>query len=122
MSRWSSPSQILGAGMGSSNAVTARHDYQGHQARGFEGRTHDLVRCWMPSPAKSPELLQEEGLRHQLTAGQMAMSSVGGRVGTGLLLGAGVAMQIAWPAAILSFVAAACINFTVAMALGEWAS
>src|SRR5258708_36659892 len=81
----------------------------------------------MPSPANSPELLhpehpQEEGLRHQLTAGQMVMVAVGGSIGTGLLLGSGVAMEIAGPAAILSFVAAAFINFTVAMALGELAS
>ncbi len=86
-----------------------------------------LVRCRMPSPANSPELLhpehpQEEGLRHQLTAGQMAMVAVGGSIGTGLLLGSGVAMEVAGPAAILSFAAAAFINFTVAMALGELAS
>ncbi len=76
----------------------------------------------MPSPAHSPELPQEEGLRHQLSAGQMAMVAVGGSIGTGLLLGSGVAMEIAGPAAILSFLAAAFINFTVAMALGELAS
>jgi amino acid transporter, AAT family len=65
--------------------------------------------------------LQERGLRHQLTAGQMAMVAIGGSIGTGLLLGSGAAMEIAGPAAILSFVAAAFINFTVAMALGELA-
>ena len=49
----------------------------------------------------------------------MAMVAVGGSIGTGLLLGSGAAMEIAGPAAILSFVAAAFINWTVAMALGE---
>jgi len=63
----------------------------------------------------------EEGLRHQLTSGQMAMIAVGGSIGTGLLLGSGAAMEIAGPAAILSFLAAAFISFTVAMALGELA-
>jgi L-asparagine transporter-like permease len=63
----------------------------------------------------------ESGLRHQLTAGQMAMVAVGGSIGTGLLLGSGVAMEVAGPAAILSFIAAAFINWTVAMALGELA-
>ena len=51
----------------------------------------------------------------------MAMVAVGGSIGTGLLLGSGAAMEIAGPAAILSFVAAAFINWTVAMALGELA-
>jgi AAT family amino acid transporter len=63
----------------------------------------------------------EEGLRHQLTASQMAMVAVGGSIGTGLLLGSGAAMEIAGPAAMLSFLAAAFINWTVAMALGELA-
>ena len=63
----------------------------------------------------------EEGLRHQLTAPQMAMVAVGGSIGTGLLLGSGAAMEVAGPAAILSFIAAAFISWTVAMALGELA-
>ena len=47
------------------------------------------------------------------------MVAVGGSIGTGLLLGSGAAMEIAGPAAILSFLIAAFINWTVAMALGE---
>jgi L-asparagine transporter-like permease len=70
-------------------------------------------------PSASPT--HEEGLRHQLSAGQMAMVAVGGSIGTGLLLGSGAAMEIAGPAAILSFLIAAFINWTVAMALGELA-
>jgi len=49
------------------------------------------------------------------------MVAVGGSIGTGLLLGSGAAMEAAGPAAIFSFIAAAFINFTVAMALGELA-
>ena len=49
------------------------------------------------------------------------MVAVGGSIGTGLLLGSGAAMEVAGPAAILSFVAAAFVNWTVAMALGELA-
>jgi len=49
------------------------------------------------------------------------MVAVGGSIGTGLLLGSGAAVEIAGPAAILSFIAAAFINWTVAMALGELA-
>ena len=65
--------------------------------------------------------IHEEGLRHQLSSGQMAMVAVGGSIGTGLLLGSGAAMEIAGPAAILTFLAAAFIAWTVAMALGELA-
>ncbi len=50
------------------------------------------------------------------------MVAVGGSIGTGILLGSGAAMQIAGPAAILSFIAAAFISWTVVMALGELAS
>jgi len=49
------------------------------------------------------------------------MVAVGGSIGTGLFLGSGEAIGIAGPAAILSFIAAAFINWTVAMALGELA-
>ena len=73
----------------------------------------------MPSPSATHTKSDEEGLRHQLTAGQMAMVAVGGSIGTGLLLGSGAAMEVAGPAAIFSFVAAAFLTFTVAMALGE---
>ncbi|MGC2197834.1 MAG: amino acid permease [Terriglobales bacterium] len=64
---------------------------------------------------------EEQGLRHQLSAGQMAMVAVGGSIGTGLLLGSASAIGLAGPAVILSFVLAAFINFTVACALGELA-
>jgi AAT family amino acid transporter len=75
----------------------------------------------MPSSDAPVAIAHEEGLGHQLTAGQMAMVGVGGSIGTGILLGSGAAMQIAGPAAILSFIAAAFICFTVTMALGELA-
>jgi amino acid transporter, AAT family len=65
---------------------------------------------------------QESGLRHQLSAGQMAMVAVGGSIGTGLLLGSAAAMEIAGPAVILSFLLAAFISWTVTMALGELSS
>jgi len=65
---------------------------------------------------------QESGLRHQLSAGQMAMVAVGGSIGTGLLLGSAAAMEIAGPAVILSFALAGFISWTVTMALGELSS
>jgi len=62
---------------------------------------------------------QEQGLRRELTARQMAMVAVGGSIGTGLFLGSGAAIQIAGPAVVLTYFIGALIAFTVAMALGE---
>src|ERR1700756_3065824 len=72
-----------------------------------------------PDPVPNPK--EEQGLRHQLTAGQMAMVAVGGSIGTGLFLGSAPALSLAGPSVILSFVLAAFINVTVAYALGELA-
>jgi len=52
----------------------------------------------------------------------MAMVSVGGSIGTGLLLGSGAAIQIAGPALILTYVIGALLAWTVTSALGELAS
>jgi len=86
----------------------------------------NLLSFTMPSAPRSPEIVQaqvhEEGLHHQLTAGQMTMVAVGGSIGTGLLLGSAAALEIAGPGVILSYVIAAFIAYTVAMALGELAS
>jgi len=52
----------------------------------------------------------------------MTMVAVGGSIGTGLLLGSAAALETAGPSIILSYVIAAFIAYTVAMALGELAS
>jgi L-asparagine transporter-like permease len=52
----------------------------------------------------------------------MTMVAVGGSIGTGLLLGTAAAIELAGPAVIFSFVLAAFISWTVALALGELAS
>ncbi len=52
----------------------------------------------------------------------MTMVAVGGSIGTGLLLGSAAALEQAGPSVILSYVIAAFIAYTVAMALGELAS
>src|ERR1700731_3997160 len=75
----------------------------------------------MPLAPVVPEV-QEQGLHHQLTAGQMTMVAVGGSIGSGLLLGSAAALEQAGPSVILSYVVAAFIAYTVAMALGELAS
>jgi amino acid transporter, AAT family len=77
----------------------------------------------MPAPdANQSPADPESGLRHQLTAGQMTMVAIGGSIGTGLLLGAAAAIELAGPSVILSFVLAALISWTVSLALGELAS
>src|SRR5579863_6316087 len=73
----------------------------------------------MPAP---PNAHQEQGLHHQLSAGQMAMVAVGGSIGTGLLLGSGAAVQIAGPAVIVTYILGAFLAWTVTNALGELAS
>jgi L-asparagine transporter-like permease len=65
---------------------------------------------------------REQGLQHQLTAGQMAMVAVGGSIGTGLLLGSAAAIEVAGPAVVFTFLLAAFITWTVTLALGELAS
>src|SRR5215467_6784823 len=65
---------------------------------------------------------REQGLKKQLTAGQISMVAVGGSIGTGLLLGSGAAIQVAGPAVIVSYIIAALIAWTVAMAMGELSS
>jgi AAT family amino acid transporter len=74
------------------------------------------------TPEANQNLTHEQGLHHQLTAGQMTMVAVGGSIGTGLLLGSAAALEVAGPAVILSYIVAAFIAYTVAMALGELAS
>jgi amino acid transporter, AAT family len=85
-----------------------------------------LVSCRMPLAPIARNIVQEQnreqGLHHQLTAGQMTMVAVGGSIGTGLLLGSAAALEIAGPSVILSYIVAAFIAYTVAMALGELAS
>src|SRR5271154_3138108 len=77
----------------------------------------------MPTSSSTADSVSPEiGLRHQLTAGQITMVAVGGSIGTGLLLGTAAAIELAGPAVILSFVLAAFISWTVALALGELAS
>jgi amino acid transporter, AAT family len=70
-------------------------------------------------PASASKL---DGLRKELSAGQMAMVAIGGSIGTGLLLGSGAAVQIAGPGVILTYIAGALVAFAVTMALGEMSS
>jgi L-asparagine transporter-like permease len=61
----------------------------------------------------------EHGLVRQLSTGQQAMMAVGGAIGTGLFLGSGLAVNVAGPAVILSYVVAAIISLLLGVALTE---
>src|SRR5271168_247455 len=62
---------------------------------------------------------REQGLRHSLSARQVAMIGLGSTIGTGLFLGSALSVQLAGPAVILSFLGGALIALTVMWALAE---
>jgi amino acid transporter, AAT family len=65
---------------------------------------------------------REAGLQRHLTPAQLAMLGLGSTIGTGLFLGSAIAVKLAGPAVILSFVAAACIALPMMWALAELAA
>ena len=65
---------------------------------------------------------RESGLKRNLTPAQLAMLGLGSTIGTGLFLGSAIAVKLAGPAVILSFVAAAAIALPMMWALAEMAA
>jgi amino acid transporter, AAT family len=63
----------------------------------------------------------EQVLARQLTAAQQAMMALGGAIGTGLFLASGLAVNVAGPAVILSYVIVAGISLLLGRALTEMA-
>src|SRR6202007_2023816 len=57
-------------------------------------------------------LEREVGLKRNLSPAQLAMIGLGSSIGTGLFLGSAIAVELAGPAVILSFVGGACIAVT----------
>jgi len=62
---------------------------------------------------------RESGLQRNLSPAQLAMLGLGSTIGTGLFLGSAIAVKLAGPAVILSFVAAALIALPMMWALAE---
>jgi amino acid transporter, AAT family len=62
-----------------------------------------------------------EQLSRQLTAGQLTMIAIGGAIGTGLFLGSSLAVRIAGPGVILSYLIGAAIALLLMSALSEMA-
>lgn len=77
-----------------------------------QGVTEDLVK-----PAAVVE--REAGLHRKLSARQVAMIGLGCSIGTGLFLGSAIAVNLAGPAVLLSFVGGGLVALTVMWALAE---
>jgi len=66
--------------------------------------------------------VREQGLKRVLSVRLLGMIAIGQSVGTGLFLGSGIAVQLAGPGVILSYVIGAFITYLVMRALSEMAA
>lgn len=66
-------------------------------------------------------LRRESGLKRRLSRGQLTMIAMGGAIGTGLFLGSGLAIGLAGPGAILSYILGVSICLVMMSALIEMA-
>jgi L-asparagine transporter-like permease len=66
-------------------------------------------------------LRREAGLKRQLTPRQLTMIAVGGAIGTGLFLGSGLAIGLAGPGVILSYILGVVVCLVMMSALTEMA-
>ncbi|HEX7382537.1 MAG TPA: amino acid permease [Nevskiaceae bacterium] len=62
---------------------------------------------------------RESGLHKHLTAGQMSMIAIGGAIGTGLFLGSKLAIELAGPGVIISYVVGGVIALLLMGCLAE---
>lgn len=67
------------------------------------------------------EIEQGEQLSRQLTSGQLSMIAIGGAIGTGLFLGSSLAIHVAGPGVIVSYLIGAVIALLFMGALSEMA-
>jgi L-asparagine transporter-like permease len=74
------------------------------------------------TPADPPRAVRnEQGLSRQLSSVQQTTMALGGAIGTGLFLASGLAVSVAGPAVILSYVIVAGISMLLGRALSEMA-
>jgi L-asparagine transporter-like permease len=72
-------------------------------------------------PADHPDVLNEQVLARQLSAAQQTMMGLGGAIGTGLFLASGLAVGVAGPAIIVSYVIVGAVSLLLGRALTEMA-
>lgn len=75
----------------------------------------------MTVAARDAAVRNEQGLVRQLSAAQQAMMALGGAIGTGLFLASGLAVNVAGPAVVVSYVIVAVISLLLGRALTEMA-
>lgn len=75
----------------------------------------------MRAGAPGPGVGSEQGLVRQLSAAQQTMMALGGAIGTGLFLASGLAVNVAGPAVVVSYVIVAAISLLLGRALTEMA-
>jgi amino acid transporter, AAT family len=73
-------------------------------------------------PRSTTIVAREAGLQRNLTPAQLAMIGLGSSIGTGLFLGSAIAVKLAGPAVILSFIGGAGIALAMMWALAEMAA
>jgi AAT family amino acid transporter len=75
----------------------------------------------MPPTDQHSAVRNEQVLARQLSAAQQTTMALGGAIGTGLFLASGLAVNVAGPAVILSYVIVAAISMLLGRALTEMA-
>jgi L-asparagine transporter-like permease len=71
--------------------------------------------------AQTAVIEDEEKLSRQLSSGQIGMIALGGAIGTGLFLGSALAVRVAGPGVIVSYVIGAFISMLLLLGLQEMA-
>jgi L-asparagine transporter-like permease len=73
----------------------------------------------VPDSLIDPRVRREQVLARDLTTGQQAMMAVGGAIGTGLFLGSGLAVNVAGPGVVFSYVLGSFVSLLLGAALTE---
>lgn len=73
----------------------------------------------MAASPVDPRVRKEQVLARELSAGQQAMMAVGGAIGTGLFLGSGLAVNVAGPGVVYSYVLGSLVSLLLGAALTE---
>ena len=88
---------------------------------GWEQRFGMIVGHRSMDPQSSQVMELERGLARQLTARQLTMMAIGGAIGTGLFLGSSLAVRLAGPGVIVTYLLGAVVALLMMSALSEMA-